>query len=90
MFVAVDARRVRGVSDVKNDRYTWFKAKCGHSRAITANLFLNGVKTIDRSPAPGWQGGKICENLADDEAADAIIDRYLKKPALLSHSEVKS
>ena len=74
MFVAVDARRVRRVSDVKNDGHTWFETKRSHSCPITADLFLNGVKTVDRGPAPGWQSGKICENLTDHEAADAIID----------------
>src|SRR5258707_15378702 len=44
------------------------------TRAKPADLFLNRIKTVDRGSAPGRQGGKIGENLADDEAADAIID----------------
>src|SRR5260370_1938487 len=41
---------------------------------MTANLFLNSIKTVDSGSTPGRQGGKIGENLADEEAADAIID----------------
>src|SRR5258708_16961689 len=74
VFVAVDTRGISGVSDVENDSHTRLEAKRGHARAKTANLFLNRIKTVDSGSTPGRQGGKIGENLADDEAADAIID----------------